>query len=182
MNLTAADTVIFVDSDFNPQNDLQAAARAHRIGQTRYSTGKILVAICFHCMTQSNINMHLMSLLCLYMQINSLFDCRPVKVIRLLGRDTVEEIIYSRAVSKLRLTDTVIEEGRFSLLDQAQSAASGLQVERETCPYLLSSSHCDFALFPGSFLCLCTCGFPSCETANVNSFSVCYHLHPHQSS
>lgn len=38
MNLTAADTVIFVDGDFNPQNDLQAAARAHRIGQTRYFT------------------------------------------------------------------------------------------------------------------------------------------------
>ena len=37
INLTSADTVIFVDSDFNPQNDLQAAARAHRIGQTRYS-------------------------------------------------------------------------------------------------------------------------------------------------
>ena len=36
INLTSADTVIFVDSDFNPQNDLQAAARAHRIGQTRY--------------------------------------------------------------------------------------------------------------------------------------------------
>ena len=36
LNLVAADTVIFVDSDFNPQNDLQAAARAHRIGQTRW--------------------------------------------------------------------------------------------------------------------------------------------------
>lgn len=36
MNLTAADTVIFVDSDFNPQNDLQAAARAHRIGQNKW--------------------------------------------------------------------------------------------------------------------------------------------------
>ena len=35
LNLTAADTIIFIDSDFNPQNDLQAAARAHRIGQTR---------------------------------------------------------------------------------------------------------------------------------------------------
>lgn len=46
MNLTAADTVIFVDSDFNPQNDLQAAARAHRIGQTRYSTGKIFMLFC----------------------------------------------------------------------------------------------------------------------------------------
>ena len=36
LNLMSADTVIFVDNDFNPQNDLQAAARAHRIGQTRY--------------------------------------------------------------------------------------------------------------------------------------------------
>ncbi|MBZ3878178.1 Chromodomain-helicase-DNA-binding protein 1-like [Sciurus carolinensis] len=35
MNLTAADTVIFVDSDFNPQNDLQAAFRAHQIGQNK---------------------------------------------------------------------------------------------------------------------------------------------------
>ena len=35
LNLAGADTVIFIDSDFNPQNDLQAAARAHRIGQTR---------------------------------------------------------------------------------------------------------------------------------------------------
>ena len=35
LNLVGADTVVFIDSDFNPQNDLQAAARAHRIGQTR---------------------------------------------------------------------------------------------------------------------------------------------------
>lgn len=35
LNLAGADTIIFVDSDFNPQNDLQAAARAHRLGQTR---------------------------------------------------------------------------------------------------------------------------------------------------
>uniref|UniRef100_A0AAQ4NXJ3 Chromodomain helicase DNA binding protein 1-like n=1 Tax=Gasterosteus aculeatus aculeatus TaxID=481459 RepID=A0AAQ4NXJ3_GASAC len=89
LNLTAADTVIFMDSDFNPQNDLQAAARCHRIGQNR-----------------------------------------PVKVIRLLARDTVEEIMYSRAASKLRLTDTVMEDGRFSLLDRAQAAAAGLQVRR----------------------------------------------------
>lgn len=87
MNLTAADTVIFMDTDFNPQNDLQAAARCHRIGQNR-----------------------------------------PVKIIRLIARDTVEEIMYSRAVSKLHLTNTVIEEGRFSLMEQAQSAAAGLQL------------------------------------------------------
>jgi TATA-binding protein-associated factor len=35
LNLTAADTVIFFDSDWNPWNDAQAMDRAHRIGQRR---------------------------------------------------------------------------------------------------------------------------------------------------
>ena len=35
INLTAADTVIIYDSDWNPQNDLQAQARCHRIGQDK---------------------------------------------------------------------------------------------------------------------------------------------------
>ena len=33
INLQSADTVILFDSDWNPQMDLQAMARAHRIGQ-----------------------------------------------------------------------------------------------------------------------------------------------------
>ena len=33
INLQSADTVIFLDLDWNPQQDLQASARAHRIGQ-----------------------------------------------------------------------------------------------------------------------------------------------------
>ncbi|KAI8828551.1 SNF2 family N-terminal domain-containing protein [Chytriomyces cf. hyalinus JEL632] len=35
INLTAADTVIIFDSDWNPQNDLQAQSRVHRIGQKK---------------------------------------------------------------------------------------------------------------------------------------------------
>merc|ERR1712054_109940 len=35
INLATADTVIIFDSDWNPQNDLQAQARAHRIGQKK---------------------------------------------------------------------------------------------------------------------------------------------------
>ncbi|EMD30670.1 hypothetical protein CERSUDRAFT_40929, partial [Gelatoporia subvermispora B] len=35
INLTGADTVIFYDSDFNPQMDRQCEDRAHRIGQIR---------------------------------------------------------------------------------------------------------------------------------------------------
>ncbi|XP_036019152.1 chromodomain-helicase-DNA-binding protein 1-like isoform X3 [Mus musculus] len=87
MNLTAADTVIFVDSDFNPQNDLQAAARAHRIGQNK-----------------------------------------SVKVIRLIGRDTVEEIVYRKAASKLQLTNMVIEGGHFTPGAQKPSAEADFQL------------------------------------------------------
>ena len=35
LNLCAADTVVLYDSDWNPQMDLQAMDRAHRIGQTK---------------------------------------------------------------------------------------------------------------------------------------------------
>lgn len=35
INLTAADTCILYDSDWNPQMDLQAMDRCHRIGQTK---------------------------------------------------------------------------------------------------------------------------------------------------
>ena len=35
ITLTAADTCILYDSDWNPQNDLQAMARCHRIGQSK---------------------------------------------------------------------------------------------------------------------------------------------------
>jgi len=44
ITLTAADTAIIYDSDFNPQNDLQAMARCHRIGQDKDVTVYRLIA------------------------------------------------------------------------------------------------------------------------------------------
>ena len=38
LNLTGADTVIFVEHDWNPSRDLQAMDRAHRLGQRRVVT------------------------------------------------------------------------------------------------------------------------------------------------
>lgn len=35
LNLTSADTVIFVEHDWNPMKDLQAMDRAHRLGQKK---------------------------------------------------------------------------------------------------------------------------------------------------
>ena len=73
LNLVSADTCIFLDNDFNPQNDLQAAARAHRIGQTR-----------------------------------------PVMIIRFIGKSTVEEIIFKRAITKLKLSSEIMESGELA--------------------------------------------------------------------
>ena len=47
INLATADTVIILDPDFNPHQDIQAISRAHRIGQTR----KVLV---FRLMTSTS--------------------------------------------------------------------------------------------------------------------------------
>ena len=46
INLTAADTVIFYDSDWNPTIDSQAMDRAHRLGQTRQVTVYRLITRC----------------------------------------------------------------------------------------------------------------------------------------
>lgn len=57
INLATADVVIIYDSDWNPQMDLQAMDRAHRIGQMKqvrvyryiffYSMTKYLTHMCF---------------------------------------------------------------------------------------------------------------------------------------
>jgi SNF2 family DNA or RNA helicase len=84
ITLTGADTVIFYDSDFNPQNDLQAAARAHRIGQDK-------------------------SVVMIPLMQGIIY--RPVKIVRLIARHTVEEVIAMRAERKLRLTNAITGEG-----------------------------------------------------------------------
>ena len=55
LNLTGADTVIFFDSDWNPQADLQAMDRAHRIGQKR-------TVHVFRLVTRASIEERVMSL------------------------------------------------------------------------------------------------------------------------
>lgn len=52
LNLTAADTVIIFDSDWNPQNDIQAQARAHRIGQTK-------AVMVYRLLTRKTYEMHM---------------------------------------------------------------------------------------------------------------------------
>merc|ERR1712226_1796597 len=69
INLTAANTVIMHDLDFNPYNDKQAEDRVHRVGQTR-----------------------------------------PVRVIKFVSEESIEEGIYTIALEKLRLEQDLTNE------------------------------------------------------------------------
>lgn len=55
INLATADTVIILDPDFNPHQDLQALSRAHRIGQKN----KVL---CFQLMTKGSVEEKIMQI------------------------------------------------------------------------------------------------------------------------
>lgn len=55
INLATADTVIIMDPDFNPHQDIQALSRAHRIGQKN----KVL---CFQLMTKSSVEEKIMQI------------------------------------------------------------------------------------------------------------------------
>lgn len=48
----------------------------------------------------------------------------------MIGRDTVEEIIYRRAASKLRLTNAIVEGGQFALGAPKSQGTAELQVSQ----------------------------------------------------
>lgn len=82
INLTAANKVIIFDPSDNPQLDIQAENRAHRIGQTR-----------------------------------------PVEVIRLVTKGTIEELILAAGERKIELAKKVTgqdEEGAFVAMTELE--------------------------------------------------------------
>ena len=64
INLTAADTCIIYDSDWNPQQDLQAQDRCHRIGQTR-------PVVIYRLVTQNSIDESIVHVSCLLWRFHS---------------------------------------------------------------------------------------------------------------
>lgn len=95
INLAAANKVIIFDSGFNPQDDIQAENRAHRVGQTR-----------------------------------------PVEVVRLVTKGTIEEQIHALGESKLALDERVAGEGATEA-DAKQAEKAGEQmVEKLFCEKL----------------------------------------------
>ncbi|KAH0556162.1 hypothetical protein GP486_005905 [Trichoglossum hirsutum] len=78
INLATADTVIILDPDFNPHQDIQALSRAHRIGQKK----KVLV---FHLMTRNTAEERIM-------QIGKKKMSLDHAIINTMGEDEAEEV------------------------------------------------------------------------------------------
>lgn len=70
LNLTGADTVIFVEHDWNPQKDLQAMDRAHRIGQKK-------VVNVYRLITRGTLEEKIMSYVLLLSACFFLFSAKP---------------------------------------------------------------------------------------------------------
>eukprot|EP00928_Gymnodinium_smaydae_P079076 TRINITY_DN63098_c0_g1_i1.p1 TRINITY_DN63098_c0_g1~~TRINITY_DN63098_c0_g1_i1.p1 ORF type:complete len:1081 (+),score=122.35 TRINITY_DN63098_c0_g1_i1:158-3400(+) len=93
LNLTAANVVVMLDLDFNPQNTRQAEDRVHRLGQTREVT--IYYIVC---------------------------------------RETVEELVLKRNVSKMHLDQQF--GGRQDVLEATVSAGAGMLLDDgDTCQH-----------------------------------------------
>jgi hypothetical protein len=120
INLTAADTVIIFDSDFNPQNDRQAMARCHRIGQTQQVQVR-------------GTRVHVTDALVIWRhaphrRVSSCF-CGVVpalhteQVYRLLTANTYEAKMFERASQKLGLEHVVLGGDVASLGDQGATVS-----------------------------------------------------------
>ncbi|XP_053674101.1 chromatin-remodeling ATPase INO80 [Anopheles nili] len=133
INLTAADTVIFYDSDWNPTVDQQAMDRAHRLGQTKQVTvyrlickGTIEERILQRAREKSEIQR---------MVINGdnfkPDTLKPKEVVSLLLDDEEIELKYRQKTEERRLMEDSSAKGAKDR-DRKQKQASGDRFAKDT--------------------------------------------------
>lgn len=97
--MQSADTVIIYDSDWNPQQDLQAISRAHRIGQTR----PVLI----------------LRLVSVYTDCNKIVSTSQAKSERTSDNEnevhTIEQRMLQRAKIKIEAERIILARGKFDM-------------------------------------------------------------------
>jgi len=108
LNLTAADTVVIFDSDWNPMMDLQAQ------GTIRCFVGiPCLHFEVFYELERTN-TVSLFTILVVIDRAHRIGQRSDVSVFRLITNSPVEEKILSRATEKLNTAALVVEAGKFN--------------------------------------------------------------------
>lgn len=118
LNLCCADTVIIYDSDWNPQNDLQAQARSHRIGQTK-------AVKVFRLVTRKTYEM-------------SMFERASIKLglDKALLNDQLEATKTKKKMSAKEINN-VLKHGAYALLEEDEEGESSKQFEEATIEQIL---------------------------------------------
>jgi SWI/SNF-related matrix-associated actin-dependent regulator of chromatin subfamily A member 5 len=113
INLTSADIVVLYDSDWNPQADLQAMDRAHRIGQTKQ-------VVVYRFVTEHAIEEKVLERAAQKLRLDQL----------VIQQGRAQEKVKS-AASKDDLV-SMIQHGAQQVLERAQEAESGKAAEGKT--------------------------------------------------
>jgi len=100
INLTAADTVIFYDNDWNPTQDAQAMDRTHRIGQTKQVT-------VYRLLTKGTVEERILK--------------------RAKAKQTIQKTVYSGQIAKDHFE---AEEMLSMLVDEEEAERRGLVVSK----------------------------------------------------
>ncbi|CAL4091967.1 unnamed protein product, partial [Meganyctiphanes norvegica] len=135
INLTAADTVIFYDSDWNPTVDQQAMDRAHRLGQTKQVTVYRLVC-------KATIEERILQRATEKSQIQNMVisggnfkvsgdALRPKEVVSLLLDDDIEKQYRARQAERRILEDQKIELNREKMRERMRKRYAEKKLERE---------------------------------------------------
>lgn len=136
INLACADTVIIYDSDWNPQMDLQAMDRAHRIGQTKQVNVYRLV-------TKDSLEERIIERQCLRLKLDSLIiqQGRLAPRHKPLDKEELQEMLHYGADEIFNTTEDnsditeeelalILQRGETKLLKIDQELDSQLEKKR----------------------------------------------------
>ncbi|KAM9065654.1 TATA-binding protein-associated factor 172 isoform X1 [Sarcophilus harrisii] len=108
LNLTGADTVVFVEHDWNPMRDLQAMDRAHRIGQKR-------VVNVYRLITRGTLEEKIMGLQKFKMNIANTVISQENASLQSMGTDQLLDLFTLDKDGKVEKANTSTPSGKASM-------------------------------------------------------------------
>ena len=124
LNLMTANTVVLYDSDWNPQVDLQAMDRAHRIGQTK-------IVQVFRLITVNTMEEKMIERQTLKLKLDSMIiqKGRLAPKNQALGKEEMQDMVNYGADGIFRVGNELCDQDIDSLIEEGKSRANNMQAE-----------------------------------------------------
>ena len=127
LNLMSANIVILYDSDWNPQVDLQAMDRAHRIGQTK-------VVQVFRLITKNTMEHKMIERQTMKLKLDSLIiqKGRLAPKAQGLGKDEMQDMVNFGADNIFQVGNDFCDDDIDKLIQEGKDRANKMQIEAAT--------------------------------------------------